>query len=89
MSISMPSNVPVPTVPATRPYRVRLEGGPAQEGEVLTVLDHALVDGRYVVRSAHGEGFWHLAAGQRDVGAGLRTAVFEPHPSASFTFPRR
>lgn len=85
----IPSNAPIPTAPPARPYRVRLGGGPA-DGEVVTVYDQAIVGGRCIVRCAHGEGYWHVAADSvAAAGAHVLVAVFEHHPSASFTFPRR
>lgn len=92
MSPELISNdVPIPTTPPARPYRVRLEGGPARDGEVVTVYDQAIVGGRRIVRSAHGEGYWHVSADSIAAADAARflVAVFEPHPSASFTFPPR
>jgi len=87
----IPSNVPIPTAPPPWPYRVQLEGGPARPGDVVTVYDQAIVGERCIVRSAHGEGYWHLAAGSVAAADAARVlvAVFEPHPSASCTFPPR
>lgn len=87
----IPCNVPISTTPPPRPYPVRLEGGPARDGEVVTVYDQAIVGGRCIVRSAHGEGYWHVSADSVAAAdtARVLVAVFEPHPSASFTFPRR
>lgn len=87
----IPGNVPIFTTPPARPYRVRLEGGPVRGGEVVTVYDHAIVGGRCIVRSAHSEGYWHVSADSAAAANAARVlvAVFEPHPSASFTIPRR
>lgn len=84
-------NVPIPTTPPLRPYPVRLQGGSARDCEAVTVYDHAIVGGRCIVRSAHGEGYWHIAAGSAAPADsdGVLVAIFEPHPNASFTFPPR
>lgn len=84
-------NVPIPTMPPARPYAVRLVGGPARDGEIVVVYDQAIVGERCIVRSAHGEGYWYgpagaVAAADAD---GALVAVFQPHTSASFMFPRR
>jgi hypothetical protein len=102
MTFNIPHNVPIPTSPVDKPYRVQLEREPAEEGGIVTVYDHVVIDGRRIVRSAHGAGFWHLPAALPTVPAGLDMtgavgaaattvpiATFEPHLSVSFVFPRR
>jgi hypothetical protein len=63
MTINIKPNIPIPTTPTPRPYRVRLEGGPIDlGGEIVTVHDDVIIGECRVVRSAHGEGFWCLPA---------------------------
>lgn len=82
---------PIPTVALERPFRAVLEGGPVEPGEIVTVLDHAVVDGRCVVRSAHGEGYWHVPAAIALAidRSGIVPAIFEAAPTVAFTFPPR
>lgn len=81
---------PIPTVPLERPFRAVLEGGSVEPGEIVTVLDHAIVDGRCVVRSAHGEGYWHVpAADARATMSAIVPAIFEPAATIAFRFPPR
>ena len=81
---------PIPTVPLDRPFRAVLEEGPIEPGEIVTVLDQAIVDGRCVVRSAHGEGYWHVPAAARAIDmSAVVPAIFEPEPTIAFTFPPR
>ena len=82
---------PIRTVPLDRPFRVVLEGGPVQPGETVTVLDHAIVDGRCVVRSAHSEGYWHVpTAGALAIDMStVVPAIFEAAPTITFAFPPR
>ncbi len=55
------------------------------------MLDHAVIEGRCVVRSAHGEGYWHVPAAvarATDMSAAV-PETFEPAATIAFTFPAR
>ena len=86
MSINIANNKPIPTSPVAQPYRVRLEGGPCKPSEIVIVRDDVEIGARRVVRSAHGDGFWHIAS-TADLSA-LPVATFQPHHAATFIAPR-
>ncbi|WP_028473749.1 GNAT family N-acetyltransferase [Nocardioides alkalitolerans] len=76
------------TVEVDEPYMVKLDGVTAGDDDVVTVHDHVTIGDRNVVRSASGDGFWHLAADLAGT-TPIPTAVFAPHATASFVFPAR
>lgn len=76
------------TTPVEHPYRVRLEGVSVEDRELVTVYDHVVVGDRAIVRSASGEGFWHVAVHQT-AAESIPMASFETHPTVCFSFPQR
>ncbi len=89
--MTLPETSPSSTTPAAESYRVRLQCVPGlfEEAEHL-VRDHVLLDGCRIVSNASGDGFWYLPAGsQTTAGGEPPLAVFQPHPSSSFSSPIR
>jgi hypothetical protein len=81
---TLPRNIPIPTTPVDEPYRVHLEAVPGHFQEVTVgVHDHVLADGRRIVRSASGDGFWHVPD-HRVRDDEIPRAVFAPDPRANF-----
>jgi hypothetical protein len=85
MFTNLNTSTPISTSPVPQPYRVRLHGLPDDEA-LVWVLDDVLVGDRRIVRSAHGEGFWHIVEGSQD---GIPLAVFQDDDAVSFQFPAR
>jgi hypothetical protein len=81
---NLPSNVPIPTTPVDQPYRVQLEAVPDRFQEnTVWVHDQVVVGDRRIVRSAAGDGFWHVPDSPIPDDA-ITHAVFEAHSCASF-----
>jgi hypothetical protein len=84
-----PEILPSSTTPAAEPYRVRLQAVPdlLEKAEHL-VRDHVLLDGCRIVMNASGDGFWYLLAdAETSAGGEPPLALFQRHPSSSFTSP--
>lgn len=79
---------PIPASPVRRRFCVLINDG---SGETITVLDYAIVGDRYVVRSAHGEGYWYVQVGQASLAdeSTVLRALFQPDPHIVFSFPDR
>lgn len=88
LAAQIPLNTTLRTTEVAQPFKVRLEGVPAGDGDVVTVRDHVVIDGQSIVRAEVGKGFWHVAASTLP-GTSILTAVFEPHETVQFSFPRR
>lgn len=89
--ITLPEVLPSSTTPAAESYRVRLQAvlDLFEEVEHL-VRDHVLLDGCRIVSNASGDGFWYLPAGsETSAGGEPPLALFQRHPSSSFTSPIR
>jgi hypothetical protein len=81
---TFPTDIPIPTTPVDQPYRVHLEAVPGRfQEDTVWVHDHVVIDGRRIVRSAFGDGFWQLPD-HRVPDDEIPRAVFEPHPCANF-----
>lgn len=88
--ITLPEILPSSTTPAAASYRVRLQGVPGLFEEVEhLVRDHVLLDDCRIVSNASGDGFWYLPPGWKTATGEPPLAVFQPHPSSSFSFPIR
>jgi hypothetical protein len=76
------------TTEVDEPFLVRLADVTPGDRDVVTVYDQVIIGDRTVVRSASGEGFWHVEVDRSKTGS-IPTAHFAPHETACFAFPRR
>ena len=84
----IPPHTTLETTEVGEPFPVRLGGVAPQDRDVVIVRDQVVIDGRVIIRSASGEGFWHLDVAWATDGS-IPTAQFEKHGTVCFSFTKR